>query len=402
LARAREALGMTKVGITALAALVVVAAAALLKMYEPAAPPTPAAPAASATPAARADAPRPVAPGVPVTAGTVGVADVPVFLNAIGAVQAYNMVTIKSRVDGQIVKLAFSEGQDVKAGAPLLEIDPRPFQAVLEQAQATKQKDEAQLASAQADMTRSASLVGSGYRAVQTYDQQKALVAQLQAAIKGDEAQINNARLNLGYADIRAPISGRLGARLVDAGNMVRATDGTGLVTITQLKPVFVSFTLAQDNIDQIREHQAKAPLVVQAYSGDNKTLLGEGTLTLIDNVIDQTTGTIRLKATFANEDERLWPGRFVNARVVLTIRKGVMTVPAQTVQDGPTGHYAYVIKSDDTVERRNVEVTAVQDGIAVVTKGLSAGDKVVVEGQYRLTQGARVRVSAPAPGAAG
>src|SRR5947207_428212 len=237
---------MTKVGITALAALVVVAGAALLRIYEPAAP---AAPAASATPAARTDAPRPAAPGVPVTAGTVAVADVPVLLNAIGSVQAYNMVTIKSRVDGQIVKLEFTEGQDVKAGAPLLQIDPRAFQAALEQAQATKQKDEAQLASAQSDMTRSGALVGSGYRAVQTYDQQKAQVAQLQAAIKGDEAQINTARLNLGYADIRAPIDGRLGARLVDAGNMVRATDATGLVTITQLKPIFVSFKIGRAHV---------------------------------------------------------------------------------------------------------------------------------------------------------
>jgi len=207
---------------------------------------------------------------------------------------------------------------------------------------------------------------------------------------------------SLGYADIRSPIDGRLGARLVDAGNMVRATDAAGLVTITQVKPIFVSFTLAQDNIDQIREHQATAPLVVQAYSGDNKTLLGEGKLTLIDNAIDQTTGTIRLKATFANDDEKLWPGRFVNAKVVLTVRKGVPTVPAQTVQDGPTGNYAYVIKEDDTVERRDVAVAVVQDGIAVITKGLSPGEKVVVEGQYRLTKGARVRVSAPAPGAAG
>jgi multidrug efflux system membrane fusion protein len=355
-----------------------------------------------AGPAIAAEAPSPVAPGVPVTAGTVALADVPVFLNAIGAVQAYNMVTIKSRVDGQIVQVAFTEGQDVKAGTPLLQIDPRPFQASLEQAQAAKQKDEAQLASAQSDLTRSGALVGSGYRAVQTYDQQKALVSQLQASIRGDEAQINTAQLNLGYADIRSPIDGRLGARLVDAGNMVRATDAAGLVTITQVKPIFVSFTLAQDNIDQIREHQAAAPLVVRAYSGDNKTLLGEGKLTLIDNVIDQTTGTIRLKATFANDDEKLWPGRFVNVKLVLTVRKGVPTVPAQTVQDGPTGNYAYVIKEDDTVERRDVEVTAVQDGVAVITKGLAPGEKVVVDGQYRLTKGARVRVSAPAPGAAG
>src|SRR5713226_6407933 len=341
-------------------------------------------------------------PGIPVTAGTVQVADVPVFLNAIGTVQASNMVTIKSRVDGQIVRVDFTEGQDIKAGAPLLQIDPRPFQATLEQAQAAKEKDEAQLANAQADLTRSASLVGSGYRAVQTYDQQKATVSQLQAAIKGDEAQINTAKLNLGYADIRSPINGRLGARLVDIGNMVRATDATRLVTITQLKPIFVSFTLAQENAHKIRERQAAAPLKVMAIGADNKTPLATGKLTLIDNAIDQTTGTIRLKASFANDDERLWPGEFVNVRVILNTRKGVPTVPAQTVQDGPNGYYAYVIKDDSTVERRTVEVAVVQDGIAVITKGLAPGEKVVVDGQYRLTKGARVRIAAPTPGAAG
>ena len=212
------------------------------------------------------------------------------------------MVTIKSRVDGPDRQVEFTEGQDVKAGAPLLQIDPRPFQASLEQAQAAKQKDEAQLASAQSDATRSGALVGSGYRAVQTYDQQKALVAQLQAAIRGDEAQINTAQLNLGYADIRSPIDGRLGARLVDAGNMVRATDAAGLVTITQVKPIFVSFTLAQDNIDQIREHQAKTPLVVQAYSGDQDAARRERSPC---DAIDPTTGTIRLKAT-TNDDEAM------------------------------------------------------------------------------------------------
>jgi multidrug efflux system membrane fusion protein len=384
---------MTKVAITAVAALAVVAAAGLMRALEPAVP---------AAPAARADAPRPVAPGVPVTAGNVAVADVPVMLNAIGTVQAFNMVTIKSRVDGQIVRVDFTEGQDVKAGAALLQIDPRPFQATLELVQATKEKDEAQLASAQADLSRWAELVGSGFKSRQTYDQQKALVAQLQAALKGDEAQINTARLNLGYAAIRSPIDGRLGARLVDAGNMVRATDAAGLVTVSQVKPIFASFTVPQENAHKIRERQAKAPLEVLAYGGDGKTLLATGKLTLIDNTIEQTTGTIRLKATFANDDERLWPGEFVNLRVILNVRKGVPTVPAQTVQDGPTGHYAYVIKDDNTVERREVEVAAVQDGIAVVTKGLSPGEKVVVEGQYRLTKGARVRVSAPTPGAAG
>src|SRR5712691_1836841 len=262
--RPTEALGMRKGAIAAFMALAAIAAAVLPWVFEPSNP------AAAQTPPAGG-------PGVPVTAGTVAVADVPVFLNAIGSVQAYNMVTIKSRVDGQIVRVDFTEGQEVKAGAPLLQIDPRPFQAALEQAQAAKEKDEAQLASAQSDLTRSGALVGSGYRAVQTYDQQKATVGQLQAAIKGDEAQINTARLNLGYADIRAPIDGRLGARLVDAGNMVRATDAAGLVTITQLKPIFVSFTVAQENAHKIRERQAEAPLEVLASGEDAKTLLGEG-----------------------------------------------------------------------------------------------------------------------------
>jgi membrane fusion protein, multidrug efflux system len=381
---------MRKLAIAAIAVLAVIAAAGLLLVLDRSSPP------------AVAQTPPAAPPGIPVTGGTVAVADVPVFLQAIGTVQAFNMVTIKSRVDGQIVRVNFTEGQEVKAGAPLLQIDPRPFQAALEQAQATKEKDEAQLASAQADLTRWAELVPQGVKSRQTYDQQKALVAQLEAAIKGDNAQINTAQLNLGYAGIRSPIDGRLGAKLVDIGNMVRATDATGLVTITQLKPIFVSFTLAQESAHKIRERQAEAPLEVIAIGDDGKTQLAKGKLTLIDNTIDQATGTIRLKATFANDDERLWPGEFVNTRTILNMRKGVPTVPAQTVQDGPTGKYAYVIKDDSTVERRDVEIAAVQDGIAVVTKGLSAGEKVVVDGQYRLTQGAKVRIAAPTPGASG
>jgi multidrug efflux system membrane fusion protein len=353
-------------------------------------------------PAAEAPAPPPANPGVPVTAGTVTAADMPVLLNAIGTVQAFNNVTIKSRVDGQIVKIAVNEGQDVKAGTPLLQIDPRPYQAALEQAQATKEKDQAQLAMAQADLARWSDLVASGYKSRQTLEQTQAQAAQLQASIKGDEAQINNARLNLEYAEIRAPIDGRLGARLIDVGNMVRATDAAGLVTIAQLKPIFVSFTLPQEHLHKIREKQAGGPLLVQAFGGDNKTLLSEGKLTVIDNTVDQPTGTIRLKASFANADERLWPGEFVNVRLVLMTRKGVPTVPAQTVQAGPSGSYAYVIKPDSTVERRPVEITAVQDGVAVIAKGLSPGEQVVVEGQYRLNQGTRVRVAAPGTGAAG
>ena len=338
-------------------------------------------------------------PVVPVTAGIVVTEDVPVFLYGIGTVQAYNMVAIKSRADGQIVKINFKEGQEVKEGDLLLQIDPRPYQATLAQAEAVKQKDEAQLAGAQADLERYAQLVPSGHQTRQSYDQQKALVAQLQASIKADEAQIQTAKLNLAYTEIRSPIDGRLGARLVDKGNLVRATDNTMLVSISEVKPIFVSFTLPQDALEDIREYHQRAPLAVRAYSGDGKKQLAEGKLTMFDNVIEQATGTIRLKARFDNDNERLWPGEFVNVRVILSTRRGVATVPAQTVQNGPNGNYVYMIKPDDTVERRAVEVAAIQDGIAVVAKGLSPGEQVVVDGQYRLTNGARIKRSAPQTG---
>jgi multidrug efflux system membrane fusion protein len=340
---------------------------------------------------------------IPVTAGTVAVEDVPVFLHGIGTVQAYNTVAIKSRVDGQIVKINFKEGEEVKVGDPLFQIDPRPYQAALETAQAAKEKDEAQLAGAQLDLDRYQKLLGPGWQTKQSYDQQKATVEQFQAAIKGDAAQIQNAKLNLGYADIRSPIDGRLGAKLVDVGNLVHANDNTPLVMIAELKPIFVSFTLPQETLDDIQENNKKAPLVVRASSGDGKKELAQGKLTLIDNMIDQATGTIHLKARFDNNDERLWPGEFVNLRLILSTHKGVATVPQQTVQVGPNGYYAYVIKPDNTVERRAVEVASMQDGLAVISKGLTPGEKVVVDGQYRLTEGARVNpTTAGPPGAAG
>jgi multidrug efflux system membrane fusion protein len=217
------------------------------------------------------------------------------------------------------------------------------------------------------------------------------LVAQLKAALTGDQAQIDAAQLNLGYADIRAPIAGRLGARLVDIGNLVRASDNTALVTIAQLRPIFVSFTLPQEYLDQIRQNQTQASLVVDAISGDGKHELARGKLTLIDNMINQSTGTILLKATFANRRERLWPGEFVNARVVLAVRHDVPTVPAPTVQQGPDGYFAYIVNPGDTVERRAIAVAAIQDGLAIVTQGLKPGEQVVVSGQYRLTNGARI-----------
>jgi len=340
---------------------------------------------------------------IPVTAGTVAVEDVPVFLHGIGTVQAYNTVAVKSRVDGQIVKINFKEGEEVKVGDPLFQIDPRSYQSALETAQAAKEKDDAQLVGAKLDLDRYEKLLAPGWQTKQSYDQQKATVEQFQAAIKGDIAQIENAKLNLSYADIRSPIDGRLGARLVDTGNLVHASDNTPLVMITELKPIFVSFTLPQETLDEVHENNKQAPLVVRAYSGDDKKQLAEGKLTLIDNMIDQATGTIHLKARFDNDDERLWPGEFVNLRLILSTRKGAATVPQQTVQVGPNGYYAYVIKPDNTVERRAVEVASMQDGLAVITKGLTVGENVVVDGQYRLTEGARVNPRATGqPGAAG
>jgi multidrug efflux system membrane fusion protein len=341
------------------------------------------------------------APGVPVTAGTVIAQDVPVFLHGIGTVQAYNTVSIKSRVDGQIVKVYFKEGQEVREGEPLFQIDPRPYQAALEQAQAAKQKDEAQLKGAELDLARYSKLLGTGYQTRQSFDQQQAQVGSLQAALKADQAQIDAATLNLGYTDIRAPIDGRLGARLVDKGNLVRASDNAPLVMITELKPIFVSFTLPQSSLDEVRDAQMRHPLAVRAYSSDGEKLLAEGKLTLIDNQIDQTTGTIRMKARFDNQDERLWPGEFVSLRVILKVRPQVATVPSQTVQEGPEGHYAYVIRGDNTVDRRPVDVASVQDGIAVITKGLKPGEWVVVDGQFRLTQGARVKLLGARPAGA-
>ena len=341
-----------------------------------------------------ADTPTPaVQPGVPVTPGVVASSDVPVFLAGIGTVQAYNTDLIKTRVDGQITKISFHEGQEVKAGDPLLEIDPRPYQAVYDQAVAKQETDQANLDNAQHNYDRDAQIVKANLAvSQQQFDNDKATVAADKGMVHSDTAAVEAAKINLDYCDIHAPISGRLGVRLVDVGNIVHASDTSGLVSITQTKPIFVTFTMAQEHLHKIHEREALGGLVVQAYGTDNKTLVSVGKLSVIDNAVDQTTGTIKLKATFENADERLWPGEFVNVRLILDNRKGVPTVPEQTVQEGPEGKYVYVIKPDDTVARRPVEVAAVQDGIAVIDKGLQPGDKVVVDGQYRLTEGARIR----------
>jgi membrane fusion protein, multidrug efflux system len=340
--------------------------------------------------------PSPAAPAVPVVAGTAATQNVPVYVRGLGTVQAFQTVTMRSRVDGNITKVLFTEGQDVKAGDPLFQIDPRPFQAALEQAQAMKTKDEAQLKGAQLDLQRYQKLLPTGFQTRQQYDQQVATVGQLEGAIAADQAQIDAAQLNLQYTDIRSPIDGRTGARQVDLGNFVQAGQATALVTITQLKPIFVNFTVPQENLTEIRANQARAPLEVEAYAGDDKTLLSRGKLTLIDNQVDTSTGTIRLKATFDNADERLWPGGFVSARLIVATREQAVVVPAQTVMQGPQGAYLYVIKQGDTVERRTVQVAATENNLAVIEKGLADGERVVVEGQYRLTEGVKVSVRQP------
>jgi multidrug efflux system membrane fusion protein len=345
--------------------------------------------------------PPPPPPAVPVIAGTAAVQNVPVYVRGLGTVQAFQMVTVKTRVDGQITKVSFTEGQDVKTGDPLFQIDPRPFQAALEQAQAMRQRDEAQLAGAQLDLERYAKLLPTGFQTRQQYDQQVATVGQLKGSIAADQAQIDNAQLNLQYADIRSPIDGRTGARLVDLGNFVQASQGTALVSITQLKPIFVSFTVPQENLVAIRDNQARSPLEVEAYASDDKTLLSRGKLTLIDNQVDVATGTIHLKATFDNADERLWPGEFVSARLILSVRQDAVVVPAQTVMQGPQGAYLYVIKPDDTVERRSVQVASSDENLAVVEKGLARGERVVVDGQYRLTQGVKIKAQPADSGSA-
>jgi multidrug efflux system membrane fusion protein len=335
-------------------------------------------------------------PSVPVTAEKAATRDMPVYVRGIGTVQAFNSVSIKSRVDGQIVKVDFKEGQEVKAGDLLFEIDPRPFQAAMAQAQASKQKDEASLVSAQADLKRDEALLAHDFQTRQAYDQQKALVGTIQASIAGDQAQIETAQLNLQYADIRAPIDGRTGQRLVDAGNLVHAADNTALVTIQQLRPIFVSFTEPQSAFETVRASQTQAPIDALAFTPDDKKELAHGTVSLIDNQIDQASGTIHLKAEFANAQETLWPGEFVNVRLVVNTLKNAVTIPARAVQQGPNGFYVFVVKPDMTVEIRPIQVAETENDLSVIAKGLSAGETAVVDGQYRLDDGTRVSLQQP------
>jgi membrane fusion protein, multidrug efflux system len=345
-------------------------------------------------------------PPVPVVAGTVAQKDVPIYLGGLGTVQAFNTVTVRARVDGQVTKIAFTEGQDVHAGDLLAQIDPDPFRAALEQAVAKKGQDQAQLANAEVDVKRYADLLANQGVTQQQYDTQKSLVNQLEATVNADQAAIESAKVQLAYTTITSPIDGRTGIRQVDQGNIVRASEATGIVVITQLKPISVVFTLSAQNLPFIQqEMQATGDpgLPVEAVSQDNTTVLGQGKLAVIDNQIDVSSGTIKLKATFPNTDLRLWPGQFVNPRLRLSVRKGAVVVPASVIQRGPEGDFAFVIKDDQTADVRQVKLAPrLQDQVeqpeVVVEEGLRPGEQVVVDGQYKLQRGSRVR-TAEAPG---
>jgi multidrug efflux system membrane fusion protein len=329
---------------------------------------------------------------IPVGVATAEKRDVPVFLEGLGSVQAYNTVSLKSRVDGQIVEIAFKEGQYVKQGDLLLVIDPRPYQVQLEQAQAALARDQAQLKNAQLDYDRYQGLVKDGVIAQQQFDTQKALVNQLQGTMQTDQAAIDTAKLQLVYSRITSPVNGRIGLRLVDIGNMVHATDTNPLLVITQLQPIAVVFTLPEDVLPNVSQHMHGGALTVEAYSRDDATKIAAGKLLTIDNQIDQTTGTGKLKAIFENPDNALWPNQFVNAHLLLETRKGAIVVPAAAIQRGPQGSsFTYVVKSDKTVEVRPVKVAFTQANISAVDSGLSAGDMVVTDGQDKLQGGSRV-----------
>jgi multidrug efflux system membrane fusion protein len=340
---------------------------------------------------------------VPVVEGTVATRDVPIYLDGLGTVQAFNTVTVHTRVDGQLLKVAFTEGQDVRAGDVLAQLDPAPYQAALDQAVAKKAQDAAQLENARVDLVRYADLMKSDSITQQIYDTQKALVSQLDATVNADQAAADSARVNLDYTTIRSPIDGRVGIRQVDAGNIVHASDPGGLVVVTQLRPISVLFTLPEQALSKLQDHQgAEGDYTVLAVSRDNTNVLGKGTLAVIDNQIDTTTGTIKLKATFANENLRLWPGQFVNTRLLLTTRRNSPVVPASVVQRGPDGAFAFVIQDDLTVRMRPLKVAQIEDGAALIDEGLKPGERVVVDGQYKLQPGSHVSPAAAGGGGPG
>ena len=341
---------------------------------------------------------------VPVIAAQSRRADVPVYLDGVGTVRALNTVTVRPQVDGRLLSINYIEGQRVDAGFVLAKIDPVTYQAAYDQTVAKKAQDEATLANARLDLARYGRLVATNAVTQQQYEAQKATVAQLEAQVRLDQAAIDNAKAILEYTDITAPIAGRTGIRLVDQGNIVRAADSTGIVVITQLQPISLLFTLPQQQLGDVNRALAERPLPVDAFGPDNKTVVESGELKVVDNQVDQTTGTIKLKAEFPNREFQLWPGGFVNVRLLINTLKDVIVVPTAAVQRGPRGTFVYVVEPENKVSVRLVSVTQQDETQAVVDKGLAADERVVTTGFARLTNGAEVAVTnaeqMPAPGA--
>jgi multidrug efflux system membrane fusion protein len=342
----------------------------------------------------RAEASQPI----PVLVAAAARQDIPIYLDGLGTVQAYYTVTVHSMIDGPLIEVAFAEGQDVHVGDVLARIDPRPYQATLDQATAKKAQDEATLANARLDLTRYNKLAATAYTSAQTADTQRATVAQTEAIVRQDQAAIDSARTQLSYTTITAPIDGRTGIRQVDSGNIVHAADSNGIVVITTLRPISVLFTLPQQALPQVAAAMADGRAEVQALAqgdGASGKVLDSGTLEVLDNQVDPTTGTIKLKAKFPNHNLALWPGGFVNVRLKVRTEHSVITLPPVAVQRGPQSAYIYVVNTDQTVSRRDVTVGHEDLQASIITSGLDAGEEIVVDGASRLTDHAHVAVSA-------
>jgi multidrug efflux system membrane fusion protein len=341
---------------------------------------------------AKSTAPVPAAP-VPIVAGAVAQHDVPIYLTGVGTVIAYNTDVVRAQIQGQIISINFTEGQHVHAGDLLAQIDPRPYQAQIEQLTANRDRDQAQLANALANLNRYTPLEQKGFATTQLLETQKAQVAQLQSAVKADQALIDAANVQLSYTRLTSPIDGVTGIRQIDVGNIISPANTNGVVIVTQLEPISLIFTLPETVLPQIQQRQlnSKGPLAVLAYDQGNTIKLDQGTLGLVNNQIVQTTGSIQLKANFPNTKHLLWPGELVNARLLLDTRHDGLTVPASVVQQGQQGPYAYVINPDNSVAIRPIKVAQISDGQALIDSGLVANEQVVIDGQYKLQPGTRV-----------
>jgi multidrug efflux system membrane fusion protein len=335
---------------------------------------------------------------VPVTVAIASREDLPIYLSGLGVVQASFTVGIRAQVIGMLEQVLFKEGEHVRKGDVLAKIDPRLYQAALDSAKAKKEQDEAQLISARKDLQRSRILVDKFFETKQVVDQQQAKVDQVIAMVDADRATIETAQTNLDYTSVVAPSDGRMGVRLIDPGNIVHPSDSSPIVTLTLTQPSAVMFTLSARSLNDVRDAMASGPVEVTAFSQDNRRTLGKGTLLLIDNMVDQASATMRLKAMFANEDEQLWPGDFVNARVSLDVLRGALTIPSAAIQTGPDGIFTWVVGEGDVVQARPITSGPTTDGRTVIKLGLTEGDRVVVSGQYKLRQNSKVTLTLSAP----